>query len=124
MKWVLTFALLFPVFWKFTTAENTLSENNFTFKVEAPVQYQVIQRSDQNYAWVDVQVSTPEKNLSKIQLEHRLVLNGKIGTWGEVDGEWKNGKFVSRIRMPSGGCLLYTSPSPRDVEESRMPSSA
>ena len=25
--------------------------------------------------------------------------------------------------MPEG-CLLYTSPSPRDVEESRMPSSA
>ena len=25
---------------------------------------------------------------------------------------------------PSGHCLLYTSPSPRDVEESRMPSSA
>ena len=24
----------------------------------------------------------------------------------------------------SEGCLLYTSPSPRDVEESRMPSSA
>ena len=24
----------------------------------------------------------------------------------------------------SGPCLLYTSPSPRDVEESRMPSSA
>ena len=33
------------------------------------------------------------------------------------------------VFMPSkyvfpGGCLLYTSPSPRDVEESRMPSSA
>ena len=30
------------------------------------------------------------------------------------------------IEIPSGvtGCLLYTSPSPRDVEESRMPSSA
>ena len=27
--------------------------------------------------------------------------------------------------MPKGSvCLLYTSPSPRDVEESRMPSSA
>ena len=25
---------------------------------------------------------------------------------------------------PSSACLLYTSPSPRDVEESRMPSSA
>ena len=24
----------------------------------------------------------------------------------------------------SGGCLLYTSPSPRDTERSRMPSSA
>ena len=24
----------------------------------------------------------------------------------------------------AGNCLLYTSPSPRDVEESRMPSSA
>ena len=31
------------------------------------------------------------------------------GTWGT--GTW-------------GTCLLYTSPSPRDVEESRMPSSA
>ena len=32
------------------------------------------------------------------------------------------------ITLPIGGreiaCLLYTSPSPRDVEESRMPSSA
>ena len=26
--------------------------------------------------------------------------------------------------VPVNGCLLYTSPSPRDVEESRMPSSA
>ena len=26
--------------------------------------------------------------------------------------------------LASKGCLLYTSPSPRDVEESRMPSSA
>ena len=31
--------------------------------------------------------------------------------------------FVNGIAM-SKACLLYTSPSPRDVEESRMPSSA
>ena len=34
---------------------------------------------------------------------------------------------LSRIleKLPRGeNCLLYTSPSPRDVEESRMPSSA
>ena len=28
------------------------------------------------------------------------------------------------LMIPIFGCLLYTSPSPRDVEESRMPSSA
>ena len=36
-------------------------------------------------------------------------------------------EMVSAIRDLSGianNCLLYTSPSPRDVEESRMPSSA
>ena len=27
-------------------------------------------------------------------------------------------------QMPQGGCLLYTSPSPRDMRRSRMPSSA
>ena len=39
--------------------------------------------------------------------------------------------LTKAARAPSGGnvqpwriCLLYTSPSPRDVEESRMPSSA
>ena len=86
MKWFLTFALLFPVFWKFTIAENTLSENDFTFKVEAPVQYQVIQREDQNYGWVDVQVSTPDPPPSEIQLEHRLVLNGKNRSWEKLSG--------------------------------------
>ena len=32
-------------------------------------------------------------------------------------------KYYFRIIDPTS-CLLYTSPSPRDVEESRMPSSA
>ena len=31
---------------------------------------------------------------------------------------------VITSRSLEGSCLLYTSPSPRDVEESRMPSSA
>ena len=31
---------------------------------------------------------------------------------------------VRNIICDDDGCLLYTSPSPRDVEESRMPSSA
>ena len=32
--------------------------------------------------------------------------------------------LVSRTKKDLSSCLLYTSPSPRDVEESRMPSSA
>ena len=47
-----------------------------------------------------------------------------------VDEACKNlaGVSASQVEMKSGiqfyDCLLYTSPSPRDVEESRMPSSA
>ena len=36
----------------------------------------------------------------------------------------KNGNKVKSEIESMGTCLLYTSPSPRDVEESRMPSSA
>ena len=35
----------------------------------------------------------------------------------------ENGADMIELGMPFS-CLLYTSPSPRDVEESRMPSSA
>ena len=47
-----------------------------------------------------------------------------------VDGAIDNLIFVVSKFFPEdyfqegGACLLYTSPSPRDVEESRMPSSA
>ena len=34
----------------------------------------------------------------------------------------ENGKITDDTRIR--GCLLYTSPSPRDAHESRMPSSA
>ena len=36
---------------------------------------------------------------------------------------WKD-RDVIIVDMPPGTCLLYTSPSPRDAHESRMPSSA
>ena len=36
--------------------------------------------------------------------------------WGQLDDH--------ATAVHDGACLLYTSPSPRDVEESRMPSSA
>ena len=39
-------------------------------------------------------------------------------------GDYDPTDAQDKIRDGSYGCLLYTSPSPRDVEESRMPSSA
>ena len=33
-------------------------------------------------------------------------------------------KTYNKLEIEDKTCLLYTSPSPRDVEESRMPSSA
>ena len=37
---------------------------------------------------------------------------------------WKERLMIKLPFAGIKGCLLYTSPSPRDVEESRMPSSA
>ena len=52
---------------------------------------------------------------------------GIIGGSGVYDVKGlENTKWTS-VESPFGepsDCLLYTSPSPRDVEESRMPSSA
>ena len=40
------------------------------------------------------------------------------------EGWAKLQQIVEDYKKAHNGCLLYTSPSPRDVEESRMPSSA
>ena len=45
-----------------------------------------------------------------------LVSNGTI-TQSQADA-------ITKAAQDARACLLYTSPSPRDVEESRMPSSA
>ena len=51
--------------------------------------------------------------------------------WGEARGEGHYGMeavasvILNRVKIADAkGCLLYTSPSPRDAHESRMPSSA
>ena len=48
------------------------------------------------------------------------ITQGSGGFGGPLTVEPKEGKDVLLYIT----CLLYTSPSPRDVEESRMPSSA
>ena len=42
----------------------------------------------------------------------------------EMDHELIGGELMLQNKTTNRHCLLYTSPSPRDVEESRMPSSA
>ena len=44
------------------------------------------------------------------------------GSFQETLAGWATSVVVGRARL--GGCLLYTSPSPRDQRGSRMPSSA
>ena len=48
------------------------------------------------------------------------------GLAGGIDVFFEDDRFFHNIDLMQSAptCLLYTSPSPRDVEESRMPSSA
>ena len=55
-------------------------------------------------------------------LDARMVLDSRGNPTVEVDC-YVGGSLLGRAMVPSG-CLLYTSPSPRDLSTSRMPSSA
>ena len=51
---------------------------------------------------------------------------GNLSKWLKKEGEAiKSGDVIAEIETDKATiCLLYTSPSPRDTERSRMPSSA
>ena len=68
--------------------------------------------------------STTVTLLASNQVGYKNLTN--IVSKGFVDGQVMGKPIIQRdwIFERSEGCLLYTSPSPRDVEESRMPSSA
>ena len=76
-----------------------------------------------------------------IVVEARDVLGGKVAAWKDEDGDWYEtglhiffGAYPNMLqlfkelniedRLQWKSCLLYTSPSPRDLSTSRMPSSA
>ena len=85
-----------------------------------------------------------QKHWSTFQLLHQVVQNKNIhtkGTHSYYSDCWDNGFEQSVVRYLHGDeiskqwqprwdidqlyiCLLYTSPSPRDTDKSRMPSSA
>ena len=70
------------------------------------------------------QIQSLEQDL-KVQLFERHARGLTLTENGEYVFKTAH-EVISKLKEveTSLGCLLYTSPSPRDVEESRMPSSA
>ena len=72
-------------------------------------------------------MSRVAKNPIKIVDGVNVTVEGNLvtvkGSKGELEFEMTESISLN-IAEDSITCLLYTSPSPRDVEESRMPSSA
>ena len=61
----------------------------------------------------------------KQMLDDCVLNNSQFGyIAADINGEDENGWTLPAEYGVLTSCLLYTSPSPRDVEESRMPSSA
>ena len=66
-----------------------------------------------------------EKTLTLPRLGETME-EGTVLAWSKISGEeYDRGDILLELETDKMVvCLLYTSPSPRDVEESRMPSSA
>ena len=56
--------------------------------------------------------------------DRQKLLDACISHGGKLNALVNNAANMYRSSIEEYSCLLYTSPSPRDVEESRMPSSA
>ena len=70
----------------------------------------------------DNDVNYEETKIPHYDLPELLI--GPDGKKISSTSEWEDIRRPQILSLYSNLCLLYTSPSPRDVEESRMPSSA
>ena len=61
---------------------------------------------------------------SELTKEIALLHEDRLKLINKIHSNLTRWQRVQLARHPERPCLLYTSPSPRDVEESRMPSSA
>ena len=73
------------------------------------------------FKFIKSQETSTEKFRNKVGMLKSFLI--PMCFWIAKKANNKNPYFVG-LAGGQGTCLLYTSPSPRDVEESRMPSSA
>ena len=59
-----------------------------------------------------------------LEIHAQLSTKSKLFSGGSTEFGAESNTHVDLIDMGLPGCLLYTSPSPRDLSTSRMPSSA
>ena len=71
--------------------------------------------------WIDSE--TLNGNIETLRKYNGILVPGGFGTRGS-EGIIETANFARENNIPYLGCLLYTSPSPRDRTRSRMPSSA
>ena len=64
---------------------------------------------------------SPQDVLSQIKDEGIELIDLKFT---DIHGKWQHLTLTSDMIEEDSFCLLYTSPSPRDKRQSRMPSSA
>ena len=86
-------------------------------------------RTENHFDYVKISIASPQRIMDWGQ---RTLPNGQVV--GEVTKPETinyrtlkpemDGLFCEKIFGPSKDCLLYTSPSPRDRQKARMPSSA
>ena len=69
---------------------------------------------------VTTEFSSKESALKNAAMIANATLRSKFG----ASPSWSNKSQLNRLTKSALGCLLYTSPSPRDRTRSRMPSSA
>ena len=56
--------------------------------------------------------------------EERVIEKGRLGPGQMLAVDFHKNEILRNWEVKSEACLLYTSPSPRDRQKSRMPSSA
>ena len=102
-------------------SKKIIPDNKSTYQMDpANSKEALIESALDQYEGADILMVKP--GISYLDIVYRLSTfsNKPIAAYN-VSGEYS---MVKSAAMKNWICLLYTSPSPRDVEESRMPSSA